>query len=119
MVFEYFPALANMANRMGGLLSGGEQQMLAFARALVAAPSLMLVDEPTEGLAPVVVDALVEAMRRIHARDMTILLVEQSLEIAMAISDYVYVIDQGQIRFEGRAEIFGADEALQQELLGV
>jgi branched-chain amino acid transport system ATP-binding protein len=119
MAFDYFPALANLASRMGGLLSGGEQQMLAFARALVAAPSLMLVDEPTEGLSPVLVDALVAAMRRIHVQGTTILLVEQSLEIALALSDRVYVIDQGHIRFKGRTEVFAADEALQQELLGV
>ena len=93
--------------------------MLAFARALVAAPSLMLADEPTEGLSPALVDALVEAMRRIHAQGMTILLVEQSLEIALALSDCVCVIDQGHVRFNGRTEVFAADEALQQELLGV
>jgi branched-chain amino acid transport system ATP-binding protein len=119
MAFEFFPALARMLNRMGGLLSGGEQQMLAFARALVAAPSLMLVDEPTEGLSPVLVDALLEAMRRIHAQGVAILLVEQNLEIAMQLSDYVYVIDQGHIRFEGPPEVFRAAEALQRELLGV
>jgi branched-chain amino acid transport system ATP-binding protein len=119
LAFEYFPALARMVNRLGGLLSGGEQQMLAFARALVASPSVILVDEPTEGLSPMVVDMLVEAIQRIRAQGVTVLLVEQSLEVAMMLSDYVYVIDQGRIRFEGRPELLGADEALQQDLLGV
>jgi branched-chain amino acid transport system ATP-binding protein len=119
LAFEYFPALARMVNRLGGLLSGGEQQMLAFARALVAAPSLILVDEPTEGLSPMVVDMLVEAMQRIRAQGVTVLLVEQNLEVAIMLSDYLYVIDQGHIRFEGRPELFGADEVLQQDLLGV
>jgi branched-chain amino acid transport system ATP-binding protein len=75
LAFEYFPALAAMVNRLGGLLSGGEQQMLAFARALVASPSLILVDEPTEGLSPMVVDMLVEAMQRIRSQGVTVLLV--------------------------------------------
>jgi branched-chain amino acid transport system ATP-binding protein len=119
LAFEYFPALARMVNRLGGLLSGGEQQMLAFARALVAAPSLILVDEPTEGLSPMVVDMLVEAMQRIRAQGVTVLLVEQNLEVAITLSNYLYVIDQGHIRFEGRPELLSADEVLQQDLLGV
>jgi branched-chain amino acid transport system ATP-binding protein len=119
LAFEYFPALAAMVNRLGGLLSGGEQQMLAFARALVASPSLILVDEPTEGLSPMVVDMLVGAMQRIRTQGVAVLLVEQNLEVAMMLSDYLYVIDQGHIRFEGKPELLGADEVLQQDLLGV
>ena len=117
--FECFPALKPMWNRRGGLLSGGEQQMLALARALVARPALMLVDEPTEGLSPLLVETLVEALKRINERGTTILLVEQSADVAFALSSYVYVVDQGQIRFEGLPSSLQANEALQQELLGV
>jgi branched-chain amino acid transport system ATP-binding protein len=117
--FTYFPALKPMINRRGGLLSGGEQQMLAIARALVARPTLMLVDEPTEGLAPVLIDTLISSLRSINQKGTTILLVEQSLEVAIALSTYVYVIDQGRIQFEGPPHALQSDEMLKQELLGV
>jgi branched-chain amino acid transport system ATP-binding protein len=117
--FEYFPALKPLVGRRGGHLSGGEQQMLALARALVARPLLMLVDEPTEGLSPLLVTKLVDALRRINKKGTTILLVEQSAEVAFAISSYVYVMDQGQMQFEGLPEALEANEGLQQTLLGV
>jgi branched-chain amino acid transport system ATP-binding protein len=108
-----------MFGRRGGHLSGGEQQMLALARALIARPQLMLVDEPTEGLSPLLVQNLVDALRRINGHGTTILLVEQSAEVALAISSYVYVMDQGQMQFEGLPESLKANEGLQQTLLGV
>jgi branched-chain amino acid transport system ATP-binding protein len=117
--FEYFPALKPMFNRRGGHLSGGEQQMLALARALIARPQLMLVDEPTEGLSPRLVENLVGALRRINGQGTTILLVEQSAEVALAISSYVYVMDQGQMVFDGLPDSLKANERLQQTLLGV
>jgi branched-chain amino acid transport system ATP-binding protein len=117
--FEYFPALKPMFSRRGGHLSGGEQQMLALARAVVARPALMLVDEPTEGLSPLLVKNLVDALREINEQGTTILLVEQSAEVAFAISSYVYVMDQGQIQFEGLPGSLEENEELQQTLLGV
>jgi branched-chain amino acid transport system ATP-binding protein len=117
--FKYFPALKPMFSRRGGHLSGGEQQMLALARAVVARPALMLVDEPTEGLSPLLVKNLVDALREINEQGTTILLVEQSAEVAFAISSYVYVMDQGQIQFEGLPGSLEENEELQQTLLGV
>ncbi len=117
--FEYFPALKPLFSRRGGHLSGGEQQMLALARGLIARPQLMLVDEPTEGLSPLLVENLVDALRRINGHGTTILLVEQSAEVALALSSYVYVMDQGQMEFEGLPDSLKANEELQQTLLGV
>ena len=118
-VFRYFPVLADRLSRRGGLLSGGEQQMLAIGRAMVGRPTLMLVDEPTEGLAPLLVKNLVGALREINKRGTTILLVEQNLEVALALSTSLYVIDQGEIQFEGTAEDLRHDTSIQKRLLGV
>ena len=100
-VFEYFPRLRERAQQRGRFLSGGEQQMLAIARGLVARPSVMLVDEPTEGLAPLIVRDLTDILARINRRGTTLLLVEQTLEVALALSHRLYVMDQGRIQFEG------------------
>jgi branched-chain amino acid transport system ATP-binding protein len=118
-VFEYFPRLQERIAHRGRHLSGGEQQMLAIARALVARPSIMLVDEPTEGLAPLLVQNLTHILAAINRRGTTILLVEQSLEVALALAHRVYVIDQGQIQFEGTPEALRADPVVQQRFLGV
>ncbi|MEX0851726.1 MAG: ABC transporter ATP-binding protein [Bauldia sp.] len=118
-IFEDFPALADILSRKGGLLSGGEQQMLALARALVAHPSLILVDEATEGLAPIVVQTLIRALKRMNQRGTSILLVEQRLDVAFELSSHVYVIDQGHNGFDGTPGELGRDTALQQQLLGV
>ena len=118
-IFEYFPALAEILNRRGGHLSGGEQQMLAVARALAARPRLVIIDEPTEGLSPIIVQTLIEALKRISERGTTILLVEQRLDVAFELSGHVYVIDQGQNRFDGSPAELENDTALQQQLLGV
>jgi branched-chain amino acid transport system ATP-binding protein len=117
--FHYFPALEAISNRKGGQLSGGEQQMLALARAVAARPSLMLIDEPTEGLSPLLVRTLVETLKRMNKEGTTILLVEQSLDVALALASYVYIIDQGRIEFEGLPAALRADEALQRKFLGV
>ena len=118
-VFEYFPRLRERLDHRGRHLSGGEQQMLAIARALVARPSLMLVDEPTEGLAPLLVRSLTEILAAINRRGTTILLVEQALEVALALAHRVYVIDQGQIQFQGTPDDLRRDPAVQQRFLGV
>jgi branched-chain amino acid transport system ATP-binding protein len=118
-VFDYFPRLRERVKQRGRFLSGGEQQMLAIARGLVARPSVMLVDEPTEGLAPLIVQSLTEILSRINQRGTTLLLVEQTLEVAMALSHRLYVMDQGRIQFEGTPGALRTDPTIQQRFLEV
>ena len=98
-VFELFPKLAELVNRNGGYLSGGEQQMLTIARTLMGNPDLLLLDEPSEGLAPLVVDHLGEQIARLKAAGLTILLAEQNTEFSLQLADRVYVLEKGAIRF--------------------
>ena len=118
-VFEYFPRLRERISHKGRHLSGGEQQMLAIARALVAVPAVMLVDEPTEGLAPLLVQSLTEILATINRRGTTILLVEQTLEVALALSRRIYVMDQGRIQFEGTPDDLRRDPTIQQRFLEI
>jgi branched-chain amino acid transport system ATP-binding protein len=118
-VLTYFPRLRERYEQKGKSLSGGEQQMLAIARGLVARPKLMLVDEPTEGLSPLLVQNLTEILGEINRRGTTILLVEQMLEVALALSQRLYVMDQGRIQFEGTPDALRADPEIQQRFLGV
>jgi branched-chain amino acid transport system ATP-binding protein len=118
-VLDYFPRLGERLEQRGRFLSGGEQQMLAIARGLVARPSIMLVDEPTEGLAPLIVRDLTEILARINRRGTTLLLVEQTLEVALALSHRLYVMDQGRIQFEGTPEALRRDPTIQQRFLEV
>jgi branched-chain amino acid transport system ATP-binding protein len=118
-VLAYFPRLRERIGHRGRHLSGGEQQMLAIARALVGGPSVMLVDEPTEGLAPLLVQNLTEILAAINRRGTTILLVEQTLEVALALSHRLYVMDQGRIQFEGTPEALQRDPTIQQRFLGI
>jgi branched-chain amino acid transport system ATP-binding protein len=118
-VFGYFPRLRERIAHRGRFLSGGEQQMLAIARGLVSRPAVMLVDEPTEGLAPLLVQNLTEILTAINRRGTTILLVEQTLEVALALSHRVYVMDQGQIQFEGTPEQLRRDPTIQQRFLEI
>jgi len=118
-VLTYFPRLRERYEQKGKSLSGGEQQMLAIARGLVARPKLMLVDEPTEGLSPLLVESLTEILGEINRRGTTILLVEQMLEVALALSHRLYVMDQGRIQFEGTPDALRADPEIQQRFLGV
>jgi branched-chain amino acid transport system ATP-binding protein len=118
-VFEMFPRLRERTAQKGRFLSGGEQQMLAIARGLVARPKLMLVDEPTEGLAPMLVQHLTEILRRINQAGTTILLVEQTLEVALALSHRLYVMDQGRIQFSGTPDQLARDPTIQQRFLEV
>ena len=118
-VLTYFPRLRERYEQKGKSLSGGEQQMLAIARGLVARPKLMLVDEPTEGLSPLLVESLTEILGEINRRGTTILLVEQILEVALALSHRLYVMDQGRIQFTGTPDALRADPEIQQRFLGV
>ena len=118
-VFEYFPRLRERIDHRGRFLSGGEQQMLAIARGLVSRPSVMLVDEPTEGLAPLLVQYLTQILSAINRRGTTILLVEQTLEVAMALSHRLYVMDQGRIQFEGTPDALRRDPTIQQRFLEI
>src|SRR5262249_7453814 len=118
-VLEYFPRLRERIDYKGRFLSGGEQQMVAIARGLVARPRVMLVDEPTEGLAPLLGQNLTEILPAINRRGTTILLVEQTLDVALALSHRLYVMDQGRIQFEGTPDALRHDPAIQQRFLGV
>ena len=118
-VFRYFPRLEERIAHRGRFLSGGEQQMLAIARGLVARPSVMLVDEPTEGLAPILVQNLTDILAAINRTGTTILLVEQTLEVALALSRRLYVMDQGRIQFEGTPDELRKDPTIQQRFLEI
>ncbi|OLA99308.1 MAG: ABC transporter ATP-binding protein [Candidatus Rokubacteria bacterium 13_2_20CM_70_12] len=118
-VLAFFPRLRERIAQKGRFLSGGEQQMLAIARGLVARPRLMLIDEPTEGLAPLLVENLTGILEEISRRGTTILLVEQTLEVAMRLSHRLYVMDQGRIQFEGTPEELRREPTIQQRFLGV
>ena len=100
-VYDFFPALGKIDTRKAGFLSGGEQQMLTIARALMINPEFILLDEPTEGLAPIIVNTLEEQIARLRESGMTVLLAEQNLEVALRLSDRGYVIDNGVIRYHG------------------
>jgi branched-chain amino acid transport system ATP-binding protein len=116
-VFALFPKLAELRDRKGGLLSGGEQQMLAIARTLMGNPELLLLDEPSEGLAPLVVDHLREQITQLKRNGLTILLAEQNVEFSLTLADRVYVLEKGAMRFAGPASTLREDEALRHELL--
>jgi branched-chain amino acid transport system ATP-binding protein len=118
-VYELFPVLARLDGRKGGHLSGGEQQMLTIGRTLMTNPLLLLLDEPAEGLSPLVVQALAEQIRRLKREGMTILLSEQNLRFATHLSDRAYVIEKGAIRYEGTVEELRRNEAVMHRYLMV
>jgi branched-chain amino acid transport system ATP-binding protein len=118
-VFELFPKLQELSRRRGGFLSGGEQQMLTIARTLMGNPELLLLDEPSEGLAPLVVDHLHEQIARLKRDGLTILLAEQNVEFSLSLADRVYVLEKGAIRFSGPASALRDDEALRHDLLTI
>ncbi len=103
-VYDLFPALKFIQNRKGGLLSGGEQKMLAIARALMTNPQFVLLDEPTEGLAPGLVKTLEERIHKLKEAGLTVLLAEQNIKFTLELSDYGYIIDNGRIRYHGAVE---------------
>jgi branched-chain amino acid transport system ATP-binding protein len=118
-VFELFPALRERADVAGGVLSGGEQQMLTICRTLMGDPELIMIDEPTEGLAPRLVELVGDLLERIAARGVSILLVEQKLTIALRVSRRLYVMGHGRIVFEGTPEHLRANAAVRKEWLEV
>jgi len=118
-VFALFPKLQGLSARRGGSLSGGEQQMLTIARTLMTGPRVLLLDEPSEGLAPVVVRALAENIATLKREGLTMLLSEQNLGFARRVSDRAYIIEKGQIRFEGTFADLDANEAAMRSYLSV
>jgi branched-chain amino acid transport system ATP-binding protein len=118
-IFGYFPVLRERSRQKGNQLSGGEQQMLAIARALLANPKIILMDEPSEGLAPIIVDEVGDIILKLKATGLSVLLVEQNLPLALRVSDYAYVMDRGQIVYEGSAEELSNNPQVQAEYIGV
>ncbi|HZO27925.1 MAG TPA: ABC transporter ATP-binding protein [Chloroflexota bacterium] len=118
-MFTMFPRLRERVGQAGRSLSGGEQQMLALARALISNPRLLLIDEPTQGLAPNLVTSIASSLVRIKEQGLAVLLVEQNTRIALEVADRVYVIDQGVIQFEGTADELRANDAMQRQFLTV
>lgn len=109
-VYALFPKLEEIASRKGGLLSGGEQKMLAIGRTLMTNPEFLLLDEPTEGLAPVMVQTFKERIYRLKAEGVTVLLAEQNMDFALGLSHYGYVIENGRIRYQGTIQELIANE---------
>ena len=118
-IYELFPRLAERKNHRGGQLSGGERQMLAIARALMTNPDLLLMDEPSEGLAPLLVQRLREELAELKASGLSILLVEQNVRLALAVADHVHIIERGRIVYQGRPVELQAERAVMQKYLGV
>jgi branched-chain amino acid transport system ATP-binding protein len=117
--FTLFPRLKQRENQVAGTLSGGEQQMLAMSRGLMSDPKVLLLDEPSMGLAPLLVDQIFDTISELHARGTTILLVEQNARKALEIADRGYVIETGQIVLSGRGEDLRDDESVQKAYLGI
>jgi branched-chain amino acid transport system ATP-binding protein len=118
-VYELFPVVKERSRQVAGSMSGGEQQMVAIARALMTRPRLLMFDEPSLGLAPVVVSQVFDTIRRLHAEGLTILLVEQNLKKALEMADRGYVVETGSISIEGAAADLLADPAIRSAYLGV
>jgi branched-chain amino acid transport system ATP-binding protein len=118
-IFDIFPALAERKKHRGKELSGGEQQMLSIARALMGNPSLLLLDEPTEGLAPLIVQTLIDVIGRIKEEGVTVLLVEQNVESTFKVADRHYILEQGTIVYSGRNEELKNDKEVMLRYLSV
>ncbi|MBU8539344.1 ABC transporter ATP-binding protein [Falsiroseomonas tokyonensis] len=118
-LYEIFPNLAEMRGRRAAAMSGGEQQMLTIARTLMGNPEAVLLDEPSEGLAPVIVELMAEAVLRMKAEGLSVLLSEQSLDFAAAVADRAYVIEKGGIRFAGTMAALEADDHIRTTYLTV
>jgi branched-chain amino acid transport system ATP-binding protein len=118
-IYEHFPALEKLKSHKGEFLSGGEQQMLAIARTLMGNPDLLLLDEPSEGLAPKIVKEVMNIIIGLKKKEISILLVEQNSVMALTVSDRSYILDDGRIVFEGAAKELDGNKELKKELLGI
>jgi branched-chain amino acid transport system ATP-binding protein len=118
-VFDYFPILQERQTQMAGTLSGGERQMLAIGRALMARPDMLILDEPSLGLAPMVVDAIFDIIQRINAEGVTILLVEQNVYMALEVANYGYILENGVVTGHGTTEALKSDQRIQEAYLGI
>ena len=118
-IYDLFPKLRELRERQGGFLSGGEQQMLTIGRTLMGNPHLLLLDEPSEGLAPLVVEHLKQQVARLKHEGLTILLAEQNVDFSLDLADRVYVLEKGEIRYSGTAADFRADESIRHRYLAL
>jgi branched-chain amino acid transport system ATP-binding protein len=118
-IYEMFPRLGERRGNYGGQLSGGEQQMLAIGRALMSNPTLLLMDEPSEGLAPLIVAELEQTLQRLKATGLAIVLVEQNLPLALSVADTAYIISKGRIVYAGDAERIRGDADIRKRHLGI
>jgi branched-chain amino acid transport system ATP-binding protein len=118
-LFALFPNLAGLRDRPGGRMSGGEQQMLTIARTLMGNPRCVLLDEPSEGLAPIIVAEMAKSIRALKGEGLSVLLCEQNLRFCEAIADRAYIIEKGQIRFGGSMAELAADQSLREQYLSV
>lgn len=116
--FQYFPSLKTRQNRPAGLLSGGEQQMLAIGRAMMARPKMMMLDEPSLGLAPMIVEGIFDIIRRIHRQGKPVLLVEQNAVMALSTAHYCYVLETGRVAIHGSPEDLAGKSELMKSYLG-
>lgn len=118
LAFEIFPVLKERINQIAGTLSGGEQQMLAIARAIMAEPKYLLLDEPSLGLAPVVIEKIAEVIREINRRGITIILVEQSTTLALSLAHKAYILENGRVAAEGKPDELMKSDVIRQKYLG-
>jgi branched-chain amino acid transport system ATP-binding protein len=118
-VYALFPDLAEIPDRRGGVLSGGQQQMLTIGRTLMGNPELLLLDEPSEGLAPIVVELLRDRIGQLKSTGLSIVLAEQNLDFVLALADRVYILEKGEVRFTGTAADLRANDAIVKQYLTV
>lgn len=119
ILFEHFPNLAEMAQRRGDQMSGGEQQMLSVARTLMGNPYLVLLDEPSEGVAPIIVESMVSMIQMLKQRGVSVVLAEQNIDFAALVCDRAYVLEKGQMRYEGCMQELINDEQTRRDFLAV